>query len=305
MTTTDGRERPGRRLAKRRSTSLPDVSAPPGPPDPTAPTATIIAGELRAAGVDGVALHLFDELPSTNRWLEARIPLAAERRALCAADLQSAGLARRGRSWVSVAGNVALSLLERLPAPPARLTGLSLVTGIAVAAVLRESGVSDVRIKWPNDIVVDGAKLGGLLATMQACPEPSATVPCTAVVSGIGLNVVHDERVAALGIGGTSLEALGVRLEARDKSGRDALLGRIAARVFVEHARFLATGWASFADEWAALDWLAGRDVDVLGTTGTERARAIGVNADGALRVRVGVVERLLYGGEVSVRPAS
>lgn len=282
------------------------------------PSSAVIGAELRAADIADVALHLFDELPSTNRWLETHVGRVDEPRVLCAVDLQSAGAGRRGRGWVSARGDVACSLLERLPIAPAQLSGLSLVTGIAVANALRESSGLDVRIKWPNDLVVDGAKIGGLLTWIQARPETEALVeagagepgvatalvvadgdrPRTVVISGIGINVAHDARLATLGIGGTSLETLGAAAVERD-----ALIGRIAARVFAAHARFVREGWAAFADAWCPLDWLVGREIDILGKTGTERARALGVNADGALRAETGGVERVLYGGEVSVRP--
>ena len=264
-----------------------------------APAADVIERTLREGAIEGVALHLFDELPSTNCWLEENLERIEAPRALCAADRQSAGRARRERGWVSECGNVALSLLTHLPAEPSRFASLSLVTGVAVASVLRERTALEVRLKWPNDIVLDGAKLGGLLATMRPRRSPSASgEPRLALVSGIGLNLVHDERLAALGIGGTSLEAVGASAPARDE-----LLGHLAVSVFGHHERFLEEGWAGFADEWRELDWLAGQSVDVHGPDGVERGLALGVHEDGALRVRIDGRERALYGGEVSVRP--
>ena len=261
-----------------------------------APAADVIAARLAETGLDDVALHLFDELPSTSRWLEERLETLGAGPALCATDLQSAGSGRRGRTWVSVRGNVALSLYERLPLPPEALGGLSLASGIAVANTLRETSGLDVRIKWPNDLVVDGAKVVGLLTSVRALSVPSGTA-ATAVVSGIGINLRRDERVASLGIGGGSLEALGVELP-----DRDALIGDVAARVLAAHARFVREGWDGFADEWPALDWLAGREIDVHGVTGRERVRALGVDRDGSLRVGTAEGERTLHGGEVSIR---
>ena len=258
----------------------------------------MIERELHAAGLDDVALHLFDELPSTNAWLEENLAAIEAPRALCAADRQSAGRARRERGWLSGSGNVSLSLLSRPPGEPSRLAPLSLVTGVAVASVLRETSGLDVLVKWPNDIVLDGAKLGGLLATMQPRPDRSRGEAGNVVISGIGLNLVRDERLAALGMGGTSLAASGATLP-----DRDVLLGRLALRVFASHERFLQDGWAAFADEWRELDWLDGREIDVHGPNGTERALATGVHDDGALRVRIGGTERALYSGDVSVRP--
>lgn len=280
---------------------------------PETPSAGTIAAALAAAGREHVTLHLFDELPSTSRWLEAR---AADGHAadvahgappaLCTVDLQSAGHGRRGKRWVSVPGNVAVSLLEHLPLGLADLGGLSLVTGIAVADALGEATGLDVRIKWPNDLLVDGAKLGGLLIGVQVCGTGGGTgggagggaggvrEPCTRVVTGIGINVVHDPRVEALGIGGTSIVGT---------VDRDRLLGTIAARVLDAHERFAALGWAAFADAWRSRDALVGRDVDIHLDGEVLRGRALGVDIDGALRVSIDGTERNFHGGDVSVRP--
>lgn len=261
--------------------------------------------ELRRTGATRISLHLFDELPSTSRWLETHVSGAdaVSSPALCAVDLQSDGSGRRGKGWVSVRGNVAMSLFERVLHPPAGLSGLSLVTGIAVADVLRDFCAVDVRIKWPNDLLVDGAKVGGLLTQVQVCPHSASKIVdsdgrTTVVISGIGINLIDDPRVTDLGIGGTSLAAAGAA-----PIDRDRLLGRIASVVLAEHARFRESGWSAFAERWIPLDALKDREVDVLRGAGRERGTALGVNGDGALRVRVDGVEKAVYGGEVSVRP--
>jgi len=263
---------------------------------------TTIRDTLAAAGHVDVALHLFDELPSTSRWLEAHADASGSAHAaspvLCAVDLQSAGHGRRGKTWVSVRGNVAVSLLEHLPIALSSLGGLSLVTGMAVADALIETTGLDVRVKWPNDVLIGDAKIGGLLMGVQACPAAEAAGPCTRVVSGIGLNVVRDERVSELGIGGTSLASAGaVDID------RDRLVGLVAARVLAAHTRFAEYGWAAFAERWPTLDALAGRRVDVYLGDGLQSGRALGVDADGALRVDIAGVVRSFHGGEVSVRP--
>jgi len=278
------------------------------------PSATAVAAALRRCGRSDVALHLFDELPSTSRWLEERAARADRQKpaaegvptdtvhgapsVLCAVDLQSAGYGRRGRRWASVRGNVACSLLEHLPLALADLSGLSLVTGIAVAAALREETGLDVRIKWPNDLLVDDAKVGGLLTGVQGCHQGVGATPCARVVSGIGLNVVHDPRIAAFGIGGTSLAAAGVTAV-----DRDHLLGLVGARVLDAHARFVREGWAAFAEAWRPLDALAGREIDVLLGKVRVRGRGLGVDGSGALRVEIDGTERLFSGGETSIRP--
>lgn len=313
-----------------------------GPDDARVISKVRLRDALARAGFEGVSLHLFDELPSTSRWLEERACERAETisPSLCATDLQSDGSGRRGKGWVSLPGNVAMSLLERVSTPIGELSGLSLVTGIAVAEVLRETTGIDVAIKWPNDLLVGSAKIGGLLTNVQACPpvlsasestEQSTTTPSgdparesernsagrstlrsaetsvetvrsddanTVVITGVGINLVKDPRLSSLGIGGTSFADLGV-----SDVDRDRMLAQIAARLMIEHAAFLEAGWPRFAERWHSLDALQGREVIVLGQNGNERAQALGVNDDGALRVRMNGREQTLYSGEVSIRP--
>jgi|GEM_PF-473942 len=282
----------------------------PMPDDARVISRTCLRDELARAGFDSVSIHLFDELPSTSRWLEERAcdQSAVSSPALCATDLQSDGSGRRGKGWVSLPGNVAMSLLERVSTPLGELSGLSLVTGIAVAEVLRETIGIGVVIKWPNDLLVGAAKIGGLLTNIQVCPpaapaigpadEAGNVTAKTVVITGVGINLVDDPRLSSLGVGGTSVAALGA-----GPVDRDLLLAEIASRLMIEHALFRDAGWTAFAERWRALDALQGREVTVLGLAGSERAEAIGVDDDGALRVLMNGREQTLYGGEVSIRP--
>lgn len=253
---------------------------------------------LAAAGHGGSVVHRFETLGSTSRWLEqglgADAPAAVE---LCVTRHQSEGSGRRGRGWRSVPGDLTFSLLERLPLAPAALGGLSLVTGIAVAEALGERCGIEVRLKWPNDLLVDGAKLGGLLTSVHRVGRAAtdAAGP-SAVLSGIGINRVDDAARAAGG-GIASLGALGVIAD-----DREALVGALAVAVLDAHANFVDAGWSVFSERWRALDHLAGREIRVLGETRHETGLALGVAEDGALRVRVAGEERRVYGGEVSVR---
>ncbi len=118
---------------------------------------------------------------------------------LCVADEQTAGRGRQGRSWVAPAGSALLaSILLR---PRANAEGVPLAAGLAVADAVARLGV-EVGLKWPNDVVVDGAKLAGILAEV----EPAAPGPDTAVVLGIGVNLCVDE--FPQGVNGASLHRL-------------------------------------------------------------------------------------------------
>jgi len=145
-------------------------------------------------------VDVFDQLPSTNDFLRERS--LAERNAvieLCATDWQTAGHGRRGKEWSSQRGNVTFTLRQRFYRPATELLGLSLVTGIAVVTVLRERLGIHAELKWPNDVLVNGEKLGGLL--IELLPVASDAKNATDVITGIGLNVRHQPEFDQLGIG--------------------------------------------------------------------------------------------------------
>ena len=130
-------------------------------------------------------LELLDACASTNTLLLARARAGAPSGSVIACELQSAGRGRRGNSWQSgLGGSLTFSLLWRFAQGAAGLSGLSLAAGVAVARALASFGVADVQLKWPNDLLHAGRKLGGILIELHGdAPGP------TAAVIGIGLNV--------------------------------------------------------------------------------------------------------------------
>lgn len=100
------------------------------------------------------------------------------------ANQQTAGKGRQGRTWVSPPGNIYLSLYWQFSGSLDKLYGLSLVVGIAIANVLKSNGLSDVKLKWPNDIFWQNNKLGGIL--IETKPGKNNTIDA---VIGFGLNI--------------------------------------------------------------------------------------------------------------------
>ena len=239
-------------------------------------------------------------IDSTNSELLRRAPAGAGAQVLLA-ERQSGGRGRRGRGWESpLAANMYLSLARRFDAGLARLGGLGLVAGIAVADALHACGLDRVRLKWPNDLVVptpDGGllKLGGLL--VEGGGENAG--PVRAVI-GIGLNLrMPDQAAAGIGQPWTDLHAL-----AGDAApGRNRLAGECVAALLPALDRFDRDGLAPFLECYAALDVLLGRQVQVHGGDGVRTGVALGIAADGALRVLMEDGERAVHAGEVSVRP--
>ena len=309
-----------------------------------APDASGIARALADAGHPDVAVHGFDELASTNAWLVERVAAdgaadgaadrAADRAAdgatggtglaLCVADSQVRGSGRRGRGWRSVPGDVTFSLHRRFASPPARLAPLGLVTGVAVARALRAATDLDVRLKWPNDLLLGGSKLGGLLVESRSGAARGAGIGASgtgcSVVGGVGVNLVDADARGAGGKGsqgGAPVAVLGAHGVAPGR--RDALVAAIAAGTLDAWARFDEEGWAVFEDDWRALDALVGRAVrvhegaprvDGTGDAGDGDGGgthfdgvARGVDGGGALRVeRADGRVATVHAGDVSVR---
>lgn len=230
------------------------------------------------------AVLLRDEAPATG----TRVLLA---------ERQTAGRGRRGRTWASpLAANLYLSCSRRFGGGLARLGGLSLAAGVAVAEALQALGVPGVGLKWPNDIVAAGAKLGGLLVEGSG----EAAGAARAVV-GLGLNVrMPAASATAIDQPWTDLAAL---LPAPPP--RDALAAALLERLLPAFALFDAEGFAPFLPRYAAFDALRGRAIWVQGGDGTRTAaRALGIAGDGALRIEVDGHERSIHAGETSVRRA-
>ncbi|WP_343650322.1 bifunctional biotin--[acetyl-CoA-carboxylase] ligase/biotin operon repressor BirA [Stenotrophomonas sp.] len=212
------------------------------------------------------------------------------------AERQTGGRGRRGRSWASpLAAHVYLSVLRLFEGGLGRLAGLSLVAGVAVAEALHDLGFTQAQLKWPNDVLVDGRKLVGLLA--EGGGEYAG--PARAVI-GIGINVhmppAFGEEITQPWMDLDTLAGTVV--------DRNQVVAAVLARLLPALETFDRDGLAPFLPRYAALDMLAGQEVRVELDGQWQHGTALGLADDGALRVRIDGRERLLHAGEVSVRAA-
>ena len=240
------------------------------------------------------ALDVAWSLDSTNSELLRR--KAPERGVdVLLAEQQTGGRGRRGRHWASpIAANLYLSVSRQFSGGLARLGGLSLVVGVAVAEALRQAGYDSVGVKWPNDLLAGDRKLGGIL--VEGGGEHGG--PVRAVI-GIGLNVrMPDAAAEGIEQAWTDLAMLG----GGDAPSRNAIAARALDALLPALDLFDADGLPPFLARYAALDVLAGRAVTVHGPQGDAHGIAEGLGDDGALQVRVGTEHRRVHAGDVSVR---
>jgi BirA family biotin operon repressor/biotin-[acetyl-CoA-carboxylase] ligase len=262
-------------------------------------TADAIRGQLPQLAASRLRnLEVHEALASTSDALLAIGDLPAGRFDACLAEFQTAGRGRRGRRWLAPFGSgLCLSVNWMFRDAPAALGALSRAAGVAVLRALTSLGVTGAGLKWPNDVVHEGRKLGGILIDLRG----EAAGPAYVVV-GVGLNTRLSE---------PALEALRAEgSEAIDLATLGAVPGRshMAARLIGELAlaleEFDARGFAAFADEWQGADALAGRPVRVIQGHESQEGVARGVDPDGALVLETGGARRRILSGEVSVRLA-
>jgi len=243
-------------------------------------------------------LDVHEALASTSDALLAVGDLPAGRFDACLAEFQTAGRGRRGRRWLAPFGSgLCLSVNWTFRDAPAALGALSLAAGVAVLRALASLGVAGAGLKWPNDIVHEGRKLGGILIDLRG----EAAGPAYVVV-GVGLNTrLSAQAFAALRAEGSEAVDLATLGAAPRRSSMAALLVGEFALALEE---FDARGFVAFADEWRCADALAGRPVRVLQGRDSQDGVARGVDPDGALVLETGGARRRILSGDVSVRLA-
>ena len=238
-------------------------------------------------------------IESTNSVLLARPNPPAGTSDVLLAEYQTAGRGRRGRAWLAPPGaGICLSLSWTFREVPQDLGALGLVVGVCILRALRELGVSDLELKWPNDLLVAGRKLGGVLIELRA---ESAGPAC--VVIGIGLNVSLgaqlQQKIAETGIAATDLKSAGLT---------DAPRNRVAAAVVSACLRglleFEREALKPFIEDWRGADALNGKAVNVSGAQGTARGMARGIDVHGAFLLETPQGVQRFLSGDVSVRPA-
>lgn len=212
---------------------------------------------------------------------------------VCLAEQQAAGRGRRGRSWVSpFASNLYLSLVWEFSQGAAQLEGLSLAAGVAVVKGLKRLGLSGAGLKWPNDVLVQGAKISGILLEMTGDPSGRCQV-----VVGVGVN--HRLPVNI----GEQIDQTWVRLEdLRPGISRNELASVILIELLTVMEVFSRQGFSAYRDDWMKLDVYAGQSVVIKAGVSDIHGVARGVDQSGGLLLEVGGHLEVIKGGELSLR---
>ncbi|MDY7576942.1 biotin--[acetyl-CoA-carboxylase] ligase [Herbaspirillum sp. RTI4] len=260
----------------------------------------LLAQSARQAGLlpdIDIDIRTVAETGSTNVDLMTALPGLLQP-TLLLAHSQTAGRGRAGRVWHAESGAaLTFSLAWRLALPLSALAGLPLAVGVALVDALADTlalqGVH-ARLKWPNDILLDGAKLGGVL--IETASVKSAVGQIWAVI-GVGLNLTLSDaqtlRIGRAATGAASLQSM----------EREALMAAILHSLVLNLRQFEAEGFAGFAARWNHLHAYAGQAVDIIDNGKTlYSGLAQGVDSAGRLLLNTAQGQIAVIAGDVSLR---
>ena len=243
----------------------------------------------------GKELLFFDSIDSTNDELKRRAEKGAPEGLVAVADIQTKGKGRRGRGWETPAGeNIAMSYLLRPDFAPETAPMMTLVMAMAAAKGIREVSGLEAGIKWPNDIVINGKKLVGILTEMTSEPDYIHEV-----VIGTGINVNNKSFPEEISKTATSMYLEGGRVYSRAKT-----VAYITGAFERYYETFCETkDMSRLRDDYDRICVNNEAEVRILDPKGEYEAKAHGINDRGELIVtrRDGSTEEI-YAGEVSVR---
>jgi len=237
-------------------------------------------------------ISVLAEVDSTSSWLIRQREGASGE--VCVAERQTSGRGRRGNRWFAApCASLCFSLRWRFDAPPADLAGLSLGVGMAVAETLRREFSLPVGVKWPNDLYLHGAKLGGILVEL-----PRSSAHHSEAIIGIGLNVALED----LDDSDYRWTSLHHHLPPDAPIDRNRLLARLLDGLARLLPGFVDDGSAWVQRHWAEYDVTRDRQVTI--QRDEEMLRGIGAGIDEAFRFVLQGADnsRRFHSGEVSLR---
>ena len=248
--------------------------------------------------LDTVDIIIVDTIDSTNRYILKQLENPINLTFICLTESQSAGRGRRGRNWVSpYASNLYLSIGWQHAEGPQSLAGLSLAMGVAVMRVLSSYSQTGIGLKWPNDIVADGRKLGGILIEMAG----DATGPCSIVV-GLGLNIQmppsHASDIDQPWVDLSSL--LGQSTPSRNK-----LAAELITHMCTIIKEYPQVGFSHYQTEWQQWDQCHNKPVTIIQGEHQQKETVVGVDQQGNLLLKTISGIQSFNAGEISLRAVS
>ena len=246
------------------------------------------------------SLDVFETIGSTNTYLaDLESPPPGQMR-VAIADEQTAGRGRQNKEWVSPPGSgLYQSLAYSAASARSDFSALTLALGVGVLEALRQFTSADIKLKWPNDLVAEDSKLGGLLTETRVADGKLL------VIAGIGINLCMDEATRKASRSGWAQQAIALEHLGGEVADRNALASAVTDEVTSVFVGYEESGFNAFADAWRSADWLRGRTVSIESPASRVTGAAAGVTDEGALLLETkdGVVP--VSSGTVTLEPAA
>jgi BirA family biotin operon repressor/biotin-[acetyl-CoA-carboxylase] ligase len=226
-------------------------------------------------------IEVFGEIQSTNSYLMNTSSPSLKKMCIAVTTNQTAGRGRYGKTWYSPFGTgLCLSASYTFSKKPSNLAALTLAIGVSIAEALHELKISNIELKWPNDLVIQNSKLGGILTEIQY--ENSKTI---SVVTGIGLNVNFPDRFVIDIDKDWAQKAIDLKSICNKLPCNNKLVGTFANHLLKTFNDFETSGFDTFSNRWSERDWLFGKKIKV----NTKNKQYLGIGAgianDGSLLI--------------------
>jgi BirA family biotin operon repressor/biotin-[acetyl-CoA-carboxylase] ligase len=238
-----------------------------------------------------LAIEVVAETGSTNADLLARLD-ALTAPVLLIAERQTAGRGRAGRTWLSAPGaSLTFSLAWKFSLPMRALVGLPLAVGVVIAEALATFDVK-ARLKWPNDVLVEGNKLAGILIETASVPHDASWA-----VVGIGLNMALPASLAG------QIDRPIANIPWLSELDQDRLMATFLNGLAEAMVQFEQLGLAAFVPRWHALHAYAGQAVAILDNGRVvQQGTAVGIDEVGRLLLDTATGRAAIMAGDVSLR---
>lgn len=254
-----------------------------------------IRSSMTASAIDMIdEFKVLSVLDSTNQYLYQLLNKKSIHAVVVLAEYQLSGKGRRGNDWISpYASGLCLSIGWHFESTPASPTALSLATGVAVCRSLQRLGIKDAGLKWPNDIICNGKKLGGILLESRG-----ETAGCSDVVLGIGINVnLPDQTLNTIQQPVTDLNRI-----AHQFISRNALAGIVIEELLLMLEDYQTHGFISCIEEWRDFDVLKGEQAELVLHNDTLSGKILGIDENGLLMMSINGEMKCFSSGELSLR---
>ncbi len=254
----------------------------------------LLSPESRCA-LGGLEIH--DSIGSNSEHLMQQATAGAPSGQICLAERQTAGRGRRGRKWISPYGsNIYLSLLWQFPLAPIELSGVSLAAGLAVMRALKRLGVTEIGLKWPNDILWQERKLAGLLLEVTGESEGPSQV-----ILGVGLNTcLPNQQGSRISQPWVDLASI----PGGQQVGRNQLAAELIHQLINALECFEREKLVPLLDEWQQQDLYHNKTVALQMGSQTIVGKHVGIDKNGALLLSHAGEVKAYFAGEVSLRPS-